>query len=447
MSARIVLAAYYFPPDGGAGAQRPLKFAKYLTQMGHPAAVVTHELLQDSAWTRPPDDSLAAELDSAFGGEVVRVPVPQGAGGVIDGLEGWSAATADTICGLIDAGRADAVVYTMSPFSLVRSAAIVRERRPETPIILDLRDPWALDGWQPHKTKWHWRRQFLEMKAALEAADGAIANTPECGRLFAEHFPGLDPSRLAVIPNGYDAADFEGEPGEPTLWEAGEAGVLRLVFSGSLLTRVVAWYSGLRGTVKRLVGYSPERIDYSGRTLVHVLEAVRRLRAAGDPLGGRVRIEVIGTATDADKASVESSGVGDAVRFHGYVPHTEAVRHIRLAEALLLPLHGLAKGARSRIVPGKTYEYLATGRPILGLLPEGDARELVERSGVGVVAEPCDPGDIVRGLRELEGVVGRSGGRAEPAAWVAEYERRALTERLAGFVERVVGMAGVKPGV
>ncbi|MCC5787809.1 MAG: glycosyltransferase family 4 protein [Phycisphaerales bacterium] len=438
--------SYYFPPDGGAGAQRPWKFSKYLPATGIDVGVITHGLLGDFNWTRPPDSSLAAELDSAIGCEVVRVPAAEGVAGLIDGLEGWSVATADAVCELIDAGRADAVVYTMSPFSLVRSAAIVRERRPGTPIVLDLRDPWALDGWQPHKTKWHWRRQFQEMKAALEAADGVIANTPECGRLFVEHFPGLDPERLTVIPNGYDAADFEGDPGEPSLWDPGEEGVLRIVHSGTLCTLVQSWYAGVRGAVKRLVGYSPERIDYSGRTLVHVLEAVRRLRETGDPLGGRVRIEVIGTATDADKASVASSGAGDAVRFHGYVPHTEAVRHIRLAEALLLPLHGLAKGERSRIVPGKTYEYLATGRPILGLLPEGDARELVERSGVGVVAEPCDPGDIVRGLRELEGVVGRSVGRRAPEAWVGEFERRALTERLAGFVERVVSRAGAPAG-
>ncbi len=437
MSGRsLVIVAYYFPPDGGAGAQRPLKFAKYLSQAGWRVTIVTHPGEAEQSWTRPEDRSLRDELESDFSGQVIRVPIPDSKpqGGAIDEMEGWSVSTAEVVKELIQRGGVDAVIYTMSPFSLVRSADLVRRSCPGVPVILDFRDPWALDGWQAQPTKWHWNRQFRLMKSAIEAADGVIANTPECGRLFRESFPGLDGDRLAVITNGYDAADFQGNPGAPSLWDPDDWDVLRLVFSGSLCTRVLKFYSGLRGRVKRVIGYAPERIDYSGRTLIHLMDAVKCLREKGEPLADQIRIEVMGVEDAADRESVERAGMIDLVRFHGYVPHDESVRHIRLADALLLPLHGLPPGKRSRIVPGKTYEYLATGRPILGLLPQGDAREFVESSGRAAIADPCDPESIAVGLRRIPDLVKRFSLGFGPDPSVQRFERARLSGELEKFV-------------
>ena len=432
----LVIVAYYFPPDGGAGAQRPLKFAKYLSKLGWRVSVVTHPGKAAQSWTRPADDSLREEAERDFPGEIIRVAEPAGAQrGTIDAMEAWSVATADAVKELAQRGGADAVLYTMSPFSLVRSAECVRRSCPDLPIILDFRDPWALDGWQAQRTRWHWNRVFREMKAAVESADGVIANTPECGRLFREHFRGLPADRLAVITNGYDAADFEGDAGAPTLWDAAD-GTLRIVFSGSLCTRVMRFYDGHRGRLKRLIGHAPERIDYSGRTLIHVMDAINRLREAGEPLADRIRIDVRGGEDAADRESVERAGLTERVRFHGYVAHDESVRHIRLADALLLPLHGLPRGQRSRIVPGKTYEYLATGRPILGLLPEGDARDFVEASGRGAIADPCAPQEIAVALRRLPDLVREFPVGCAPDESVRRFERERLTNDLAEFVLR-----------
>ncbi|MFI4855380.1 MAG: glycosyltransferase [Phycisphaerales bacterium JB065] len=438
----LAMVAYYFPPDGGAGAQRPLKFAKYLSRAGKRVTVVTHPGQPEQSWTRPADRSLEAELSAEVTGEVVRVEAGSGAPrNPIDGAAAWSLATAAAVSDLVKQGRADAVLYTMSPFSLVRSAERVREAHPDTPIILDFRDPWALDGWQPQRSWWHWKRQFSCMKTAVEAADGVIANTPECGRLFQKHFPDLDPARLAVITNGFDRDDFRGDPGVPSLWELDEGSdLIRLAFSGSLCTRVMQFYEGPKGRLKRILGYSPEKIDYSGRTLIHLMEAINRLRRAGDPLADRIMIEVVGVEDESDRRSVERAGLTDQVRFHGYVPHDEAVRHIRLADALLLPLHGLPPGKRSRIVPGKTYEYLATGRPILGLLPEGDARDFVKSSERGAIADPCDPDEIAQALRALPGLIAQYPVGCAPAESVQCFERELLAGKLAEFVAHISAM-------
>ena len=115
----------------------------------------------------------------------------------------------------------------------------------------------------------------------------------------------------------------------------------------------------------------------------------------------------------------------------GYQPHAESVAQIRDADALFLPLHDLPKGRRSRIVPGKTYEYLATGNTIIGCLPPGDARDLVEKSGNYVLAKPTDPVEIAGALIEAEELSRKNRSAKFPLPWVEKYERKALTARLA----------------
>src|SRR5205823_1977284 len=90
--------------------------------------------------------------------------------------------------------------------------------------------------------------------------------------------------------------------------------------------------------------------------------------------------------------------MSNCIRFSGYVSHHESVELIRTADLLFLPMHNLPAGKRSRIVPGKTYEYMATGRPILAAVPEGDARDYLEKSGTAFICKPDDVDHMVRHL-------------------------------------------------
>ena len=115
---------------------------------------------------------------------------------------------------------------------------------------------------------------------------------------------------------------------------------------------------------------------------------------------------------------------------------------MRHADALFLPLHGLPPGRRSLIVPGKTYEYLAAGRPIVGCLPEGDARDLVERSRLGFCAHSCRSHEIAAALKRLWAArqAEHPFERTVPA-WLKRFDRRFLTEKLARYLDRIVGPA------
>jgi glycosyltransferase involved in cell wall biosynthesis len=100
-------------------------------------------------------------------------------------------------------------------------------------------------------------------------------------------------------------------------------------------------------------------------------------------------------------------------------------------DGLFLPLHGLPRGSRSRIVPGKTYEYLRSGLPILGCLPQGDARDLVEGSGRGYCASPCDVDEIASALARMVSDWRASRLAEADLAPIRRFERRALTQDLA----------------
>lgn len=421
---RLLLLAYYFPPDGGPGAQRPIAFARHLGEHGVECTVLTRSPPAVRNRYEPADAAALAAVEARA--KIVRAAPANTLAEVCAGmLVAGDAAIA--------AERPDCVLATMSPFPLWRVAHTLAVRH-DLPVVYDLRDPWALDGVVDYRTWWHWRRELAEMRAMLRSADGVVANTPECATLFTRLEPTLAEDRVVAITNGWDADDF---PPAPASQRVGEH--LHLVYGGSFLCGEL--YRHER-PARRLLGrlrYRPEPIVCSGRTPLHLLRAIRLLREDGDPAGQAIRFTAIGQIDSALQRCVAESGVAGAVELVGYRPHAELAASLRQADALFLTLHGLPRGHRSRIVPGKAYEYLASGRPILAALPEGDARDLVSRSPVAFVADATDDRALANQLAALYGAW-RSGAfaTARPMPGIAAYERRALAGALAEFVGRIV---------
>ena len=150
-------------------------------------------------------------------------------------------------------------------------------------------------------------------------------------------------------------------------------------------------------------------------------------------------MHLAGPLTDADH-----DVIGDApfVREHGYLAHSETVRLMRTADLLFLPMQDLPPGQRAGLVPGKTYEYLAAGPPILAAVPDGDARDLLQEAGHALV---CAPKDVSGLASHIEATVARwRNGASSPTARaevIARYERRRQTEDLARVFDRVLARA------
>src|SRR5947209_5704015 len=112
---------------------------------------------------------------------------------------------------------------------------------------------------------------------------------------------------------------------------------------------------------------------------------------------------------------------------------------LRSADLLFLPMQDLPPGTRAGIVPAKTYEYMASGTPILAGVPDGDARDLLAAAGTATLCRPGATGCLASALRERVAAWRRGSPVPQPDESVlARYEYRRLTAELADLVKEVV---------
>jgi glycosyltransferase involved in cell wall biosynthesis len=104
-------------------------------------------------------------------------------------------------------------------------------------------------------------------------------------------------------------------------------------------------------------------------------------------------------------------------------------------------MHDLPEGTRATVVPSKTYEYLASGRPILAAVPDGDARDLLAAAGTALLCRPKDVDGIVAAI--VEAYERSLSGRPAPspaAELLSRYDYRNLVHQLAWVFDRLVGV-------
>ena len=234
-----------------------------------------------------------------------------------------------------------------------------------------------------------------------------------------------------AIPNGFDAADFAAPIPART------DSVFRIVHTGYLHTDI-----GLRqrkmAAAHRLVGGGTPGVDILTRSHLFLLEAVERLVARDPSLGSRIEIVLAGVLSPSDLAVAERSPF---VRTPGYLSHAATIGLMRSADLLFLPMQNLPPGRRSATVPGKTYEYLASQRPILAAVPEGDAQDILLQAGTAHICRPDDINAMALGI-ETELERWRTGAPVPkvPRSLLERYERRALAAEFAALVDTVTGL-------
>jgi glycosyltransferase involved in cell wall biosynthesis len=257
-------------------------------------------------------------------------------------------------------------------------------------------------------------------------------STPEAVRRVRRSIPELDAKEVVAIPNGFDAADFE-PPVEPR-----RDGAFRIVHTGYLHTEM-----GLRQRrhprLTRLLGGTDAGVDFLTRSHFFLLQAVDRVLRERPDAASMLEVHLVGVASAADLTVAANS---PAVRMTGYLPHDETLELVRTADLLFLPMQDLPPGVRAGIVPGKTYEYLGSGRRILAAVPEGDARDLLLEAGGALLCGPSDVEGMAAAIAaELDRFVAGDPAVPPDPAVVGRYEYRELAGRLANVFERVAGRA------
>jgi glycosyltransferase involved in cell wall biosynthesis len=395
------MLAYFFPPIGGAGVQRTLKFVEYLAPFGWDATVVSTR----SRVYGLRDPSLLEEVPP--GTRVVRTasfPLARYIGIVLhhlrlrwlrawaiwpDGGIGWAPFAFLAALRRVHRERPDVLFSTSAPYS-AHLVALLVARMTGTPWVADFRDEWSTNpGLQD---------QPRALNALAARAERAIAAHAARVVVAADYFqlaglPAGDPRRVEIV-NGVDEADLGAA-------EAGSPPPDRFV-----LAHV--------GTI------------YAEHDPALVLEALADLVARGEIDGGRLEVRLVGAIYDERFAPPP----GIRVESVGYVGHREAVAEMTRATALLLYRSG------SSLAPsGKLFEYLASGRPVLCVTrPDNLAARLVEAWDAGVVADPRDRQAVEQAILALW-QRWQAGGLPDQAEvrtrTLARYSRRAAAERLA----------------
>ena len=434
----VLFLAYHFPPIGGVGVQRSVKFVRYLPDHGYEPVVVTGSGRTDDRWV-PPDETLATQVGPSI--EINRVPGPEPSASTgwrrrIERLldlrspfERWWIDGAASVGR--DVGAEVALIHAvLGPYETATAAARL-SRELGKPWIADLQDPWALDEMWLYPSAVHRHRDLRRMRALLGSAAAVVMNTPEAARRLVRRFPELERARIEVVPNGFDAADFQGPPPER------DDRVFRIVHTGTLHSEAGRRHRRTR-RVRALLGGAPVRgMDIYTRSHAYLLEAVAGLLVEEPALGSTLEVCLAGVLSEEDRRLAAGSPV---TRLLGYLPHGETVALVRSADLLFLPMHDLPPGTRAGLVPGKTYEYLASGRPILAAVPEGDARDLLTEAGSGRICRPSDTAAMARIIRkELSRWRGGAPTRPPAPEVVTRYERSRLTAEFAAIYAEVLG--------
>ncbi|MEM6457949.1 MAG: glycosyltransferase family 4 protein [Planctomycetota bacterium] len=444
---RAILVTCYFPPDGGAGAQRPRKLAEHARRCGWDLTVITRQPPNSRSSWEPKDETLVHEGSHA---RVVRLPMPEQstAGQMVPGPAGhedpFLANIFAEVRSRVKTQPVDAVIVTMPPYGMSPVASRIKKEI-AVPVFVDLQDPWALDGACSYSNKAQWAVTHRWMQEVLGLADGVIANTPEAGVQLRRAVPGLTPQSVEVVNNGCTVSEFEGPmPPRP---EGMAGGKLHVVHTGTLHSHAFERTRGLVGRLRKRRNYRAENIQIGGRTAYHLLRAIDLLGKRRPETVEDLQLALVGVEDAATRRIVDESPRRDRVHLTGFVPYQESVAWIRHADILFVPLFGLPAGHRSRIIPSKTYEYLASGLPIVGALPEGDARSLVEESGRGFTADPCDDAGLAQALSRAIEYARASGPEPAPLQpFVHEYDWSRLCERFFDALHRWTGGPIVQAG-
>lgn len=436
---RLLLVAYCFPPVGGAGVQRPVKWVKYLHRQGWDVTVLT----PSNPSVPVIDHSLEREIpaETAFIRPQTWEPgylAKQNLGKIQDRRGTWFSwpkrlmgSIAKTVAKRVlqpdpqilwyynavkEASTYlrevphDAILATAPPYTNFLVGATLKQRF-GLPFVVDYRDEWDLSNRyleNAHRDRWSAFIQERMQRHVLRHADAVVATTQASTDHLANRLRALkSPATATCIYNGFDDDDFA--PDEQVTIPAKEPDVFRLVYTGTL------W---------NLTDVTP------------VVQAIEQLR---DHLPGLVRkleFVCVGRKTSEQQAVLNRlATTGCRLVNVDYCDHSTVISWLHSADALCLLLSDVP-GAE-RVVPAKLFEYLAARKDLLAVLPPGEAAGLIERCHPAGAISPGDTDSILRWLvqRISVGPVTNLGHTSD----IAEFSRERQTERLMDLLEQVTG--------
>lgn len=427
---KVLVVTYYWPPLGGSGVQRWLKFVKYLDRAGWETFVLTPENPSFAV----SDPSLARDVPPNT--EVLRLPIwePYDAFFKLSGLFGkkkpsasdmiavgkksffqkltgwargnlfipdprifWVKPASTFLQEFIKSNQIEKVITTGPPHSIHLIGLRLKRKNPAIKWIADFRDPWSqwdlLDTLSP--TAFTRKRHLSLERKVLQTADRVITIAPYHVNLFEK----LGGRKVDLITNGFDTDDF-------------------VKIEKHRTDKFTIRHTGV---VDELRDPRPFML------------ALKDACAADATMKDHVIVEFIGNVNSAFKDFVKADrDLSSVTGFSNLVPHDELLQLYGKTDVLLLVLAHTAIAPGN--LPGKLFEYLAAGVPVIGIGPvEGDAGRIIREANAGNIFDRTDR-EAIRDALLREYNLWKSGTTGTRSGAV-RFSREKLTDQLIAILE------------
>ncbi|HUX59161.1 MAG TPA: glycosyltransferase [Bacteroidales bacterium] len=420
---KVLIITYYWPPSGGAGVQRWLKFAKYLPEFGWEPIILTvdpefaaypvtdYSLEKDLPATVEVYKTPATDYFSIYNRDRSKIPSAGFANSVNNTLKGkflrfirgnfflpdprkgWNKFAFKKACEIIQTKGIKHVITTSPPHSTQLIGLKIKKRYPGIKWIADLRDPWTdiyyYDQFYPTFISRAIDSSFE--KNVLEKSDQIITVGNSLKDSFDSKVKGVA-AKTVVITNGYDEDDFN-------MIKSTKPSKFTITYIGTL----------------------SDHYPVDG-----LVDALRKLQQEGREFN----IRFVGTIASKAKELILSSIEYSSVEFIPYTAHKEAIKYMLNSSVLLLiiPFYQNNKS----IITGKLFEYLATGTPVICLGPgAGDAAGLLKESGHGKTFHYSDSKGIFNNLTALF-----TDNSVFEKASIKDFTRRELAKKVVSVLEK-----------
>jgi len=435
---KLLHVTSYFPPMGGAGVQRHFYFAKYLPSFGWQPFVITVKnvaftmydptVLQDipeecqiyrtnslqlahllwwqqrllrgrsdkshdkstSEFSKPTVTNLARSIREWF-----FIP---------DDVIMWAPFAVQTAVKICRSGKMDAVLCTSPPYGTMVVGFLV-SKATNLPLIVDLRDPWTQDPYFKMPTWFHRNANEALERKVLNHASMIIAICSKMKENILNKHSNLQESRIRVITNGFASEDFE------DIQPIDTHGKFTISYVGALYEHHRDVFESFCKALVKAIDQEPE-------------------------LGENVQIMIVGRTELQVSEIAKKYGLEDKISLTGYLSHRECLQYTMGTDLLLLLIKEIAINKTQTVtIPGKLFEYLASGNPIMMIGPQGDAADIVTSSKIGTVSAPNDvnaiSSELIRYFQQFE----NGHLRRQLLPEIMQYERKGLTEKLAGELD------------
>lgn len=422
---KALIITYYWPPSGGSGVQRWLKFVKYLPEYGVTPVVYTADNPEYAVTDTSLNEDVSPDLKvlrgsiwepnnllSKIGSGQKNVssgflePRPSLANRLLrfiranvfipDARMFWIRPSVRLLTEYLKTNEIDVIITTGPPHS-VHLIGLALKKRFGLNWVADFRDPWtSIDYFHklPLTRRSIEKHQNLE-KEVLRFADRVIVVS---GQMKEEFLPFN--KEIRVIPNGYDDARVGEETG--------------------LDSQFTLTYAGLMN---------------ADRNPTHLWKVLGQMVEEDPDLKRDLRIRFVGSTSGEVFSSLEENGLAANSEHLGYLDHQDVSRYQRSAQVLLLTVNRVPS-ARG-IVTGKIFEYLQSGRPVLAVGPtDGDLAQIMSETRCGRICDFEDEEGMRDSVQDLYRRF-KNGSLSVETTGVERFHRRNLTGKLFEMLEEM----------